>query len=119
MAELAFLAVNGAEPQCTFAGIALQELSSWDCQPLTLSSTELAVAQQFSLRLLARGLIPEDERNDGKILAQTSQGLVPLLVTSDKHLLDIDEDRLSLAFREADLQPVHPVHPRKLLRALR
>ena len=31
-----------------------------------------------------------------------------MLVTSDKHLLDIDEDALLLAFNEADLVPVHP-----------
>ena len=40
-------------------------------------------------------------------------------MTSDKHLLDIDEDALLLAFNEADLAPVHPVHPKSLLRALR
>ena len=44
---------------------------------------------------------------------------IPLLVTSDKHLLNIDEDALLLAFNEADLSPVHPVHPKRLLRVLR
>jgi len=40
-------------------------------------------------------------------------------VTSDRHLLDIDDDRLLLAFNEADLAPVRPAHPKRLLRALR
>jgi len=40
-------------------------------------------------------------------------------VTSDKHPLDSDEDALLLAFNEADLAPVRPVHPKRLLRALR
>ena len=119
MAELAFLATVGAEPQCSFANVALEKLSSWHCQPFTLSSTELAVAQEFGLRLLSKRLIPEDEQNDGKILAQTSLAQIPLLVTSDKHLLNIDENALLLAFQEADLLPVHPVHPKRLLRALR
>ena len=44
---------------------------------------------------------------------------IPLLATSDKHLLDIDEDALLLAFQEADLWPVPPVHPKRLLKALR
>jgi len=44
---------------------------------------------------------------------------IPLLVTSDKHLLNIDEDALLLAFNDADLSPVHPSHPRRLLKALR
>ncbi len=64
-------------------------------------------------------LLPETERNDGKILAQTSLMGIPVLVTSDKHLLDIDEESLVLAFNEADLFPVHPAHPRRLLKAIR
>ena len=43
----------------------------------------------------------------------------PLLVTSDKHLLDTDEEALLLAFNDADLLPVHPSHPKRLLKALR
>lgn len=64
-------------------------------------------------------LIPDEEWDDGLILAETSLGNIPLLVSSDKHLLDIDEDALLLAFNEADLLPVHPVHPKRLLKALR
>jgi hypothetical protein len=119
LAELAVLAAVGAEPQRSLANSALEQLAGWNCRPFTLSSTELAIAQHFSLRLLAKGLIPEEERNDGKILAQTSLAQIPLLVTSDKHLLDIDEGALLLAFQEADLLVVHPVHPKRLLRALR
>ena len=50
---------------------------------------------------------------------KTSLAGIPLLVTSDKHLLNIDEDALLLAFNEVELTPVHPVHPKRLLRALR
>jgi hypothetical protein len=53
------------------------------------------------------------------ILAETSFAGIPLLVTSDKHLLNIEGETLVLAFSEAELIPVHPVHPKRLLRALR
>ena len=69
--------------------------------------------------LFQQHLLPEDEFNDGLILAETSLAGIPMLVTSDKHLLDIDEDALRLAFNEADLLPVSPLHPKNLLRALR
>jgi hypothetical protein len=69
--------------------------------------------------LIDSSLIPQAEQNDGKILAQTSLVKIPLLVTSDKHLLDIDDNELLLAFNDADLSPVHPSHPRRLLKALR
>ncbi len=68
---------------------------------------------------LAFDLAPEEEVNDGLILAETSLADIPLLITSDRHLLGADEETLLLAFHDADLPPVHPVHPRRLLRALR
>lgn len=43
---------------------------------------------------------------------------VPLLVTSDRHLLDVDADALALALHDADLAPVHPVHPKAVLKAV-
>lgn len=118
-AELNILSIHGGEPQRTFASRVLYELRGWKCQPFSLSDTKLAIAEQFRRRLSELQLIPDEEWDDGLILAETSLGNIPLLVSSDKHLLDIDEDALLLAFNEADLLPVHPVHPKRLLKALR
>jgi len=118
IAELHLLSSVGSEVQCFCATAVLESLVSWGCRPFTLSAMELAIAQRFASRLLSLRLIPESEQNDGKILAQTSLAQIPLLATSDKHLLDIDEDTLLLAFQEADLWSVHPVHPKRLLKAL-
>ncbi len=119
VAELAFFAALKNAAQGQMANVALEKLASWKCQPLTLSSTDLAIAFRFAIRLIESGLIPETEPNDGKILAQTSLGKIPLLVSSDKHLLEIDEDALLLTFNEADLFPVRASHPKRLLKALR
>ena len=118
-AELNILSIYGDEPQKTLAEQSLRELRAWKCLPFSLSDTSLAIAEQFRRRLSERQLIPDDEWNDGLILAETSLGNIPMLVTSDKHLLDIDGDALMLAFNAADLLPVHPVHPKRLLSALR
>jgi predicted nucleic acid-binding protein len=119
IAELAFFSSMKDAPQHEIANVALEKMTGWKCQPFTLSSTQLAVAVRFAARLIDSSLIPETEQNDGKILAQTSLAKIPLLVTSDKHLLDVDEDSLLLAFNEADLLPVHSSHPKRLLKALR
>jgi predicted nucleic acid-binding protein len=119
VAELAFFASLKDAPQKEIANVALEKMSGWKCQPFTLSSTQLTIAIRFATRLMDTALIPETEQNDGKILAQTSLAEITMLVTSDKHLLNIDEDALLLAFNEADLSPVYPVHPKNLLRALR
>jgi len=52
-------------------------------------------------------------------LAEADGVSIPLVVTSDNHLLDIDADVLRDARTEADLNPAFPVNPRPLLRALR
>ena len=118
IAELDLLSTLGSEPQRRLADISLEKTTTWGCQPFTLSSTELAIAARFAPRLLDSRLIPDTELNDGKILAQASLAGIPLLVTLDKHLLDIDEGALLLDFKEADLQPVHPAHPKRLMRAV-
>ena len=119
LAELEALSNSGHAPQCDFANLALEKLRDWKCAPFALSATKLAIAHRFAERLLDLRLIPEAERNDGKILAQTSLMQILMIVTSDAHLLNIDEDALLLALNEADLSPVHPVHPKRLLKALR
>jgi hypothetical protein len=119
VAELAFLASSGTAELRELADVALNKVCDWKCQPFILSSTELTIAVRFAARLINASLIPQTEQNDGKILAQTSLAKIPLLVTSDKHLLNINEDSLLLVFNDADLSPVHPAHPRRLLKALK
>src|ERR1051325_8577442 len=76
-AELNVLSLYGAEPQKSFANKALHELRSWKCQPFPLSDTKLAIAEQFRRRLSELKLIPDEEWNDGLILAETSLGEIP------------------------------------------
>ncbi len=94
-------------------------LKQWAIQPFDLDSTTEAIGESFARQLVHRRLIPDDELNDGLILAETSLFGIPMLVTSDEHLLGLDDEPLLLAFNDADLTPVHPVHPKRLLRALR
>jgi predicted nucleic acid-binding protein len=119
IAELEYLATHGDPLQRGLADTSLRKLAAWGCHPFTLSSTDLTIAVRFAARLLDLRLLPPTELNDGKILAQASLAGIPLLVTSDKHLLDIDVEALMLAFDDADLPPVHPAHPKRLMRALR
>jgi hypothetical protein len=99
--------------------IALERIGIWDCLPFELSSIQMVIAQRFAVRLVESSLVPESEQNDGKIPAQTALAQIPMLVTSDAHLLNIEEEALLLALNEGDLSPVHPVHPKRLLKALR
>jgi len=100
------------------AQTALLALREWDILPLTLSEVEMTIAERVANRLLEKRLLPEQEFNDALILSEAALAGVPLLVTSDNHLLEIDQDALTMEFSAADLSPSHPVHPKGLLKAM-
>ena len=98
---------------------ALVELRSWDIQPLPeLGDLEFAIAERFVTRLHHARLLPDEEINDGFILAETSLARIAALVSSDAHLLDMDETHLRLVFEESDLPWATPVHPQRMLKAV-
>jgi hypothetical protein len=104
------------------AGKALRNLTRWGIDLLELKSHLQPVAKtigrQFAQRLIRAGLLPPTEINDGIILAETALAEIPVLVTRDAHLLDIEEVDLLVCLQAADLAPVTPLHPRLLWRAL-
>jgi len=119
LAELHEQSVNGPTARKRkLARVALAKILEWDVIPSHLSAVEMAIAERLANRFLELKLLPEYECNDALILAETSLANVPLLVTSDKHFLDMDEDALALAFSDADLPAAHPVHPKALVRAI-
>ena len=104
--ELVMIELEGEEREGRLASIALSSVIGWHIRPFDLSSVEQGIAEQFARRLLRAGSLPPEEFNDAFILGETSVAEIPLLVTSDKHLPDIDEDALVLLFNQADLPPV-------------
>ena len=120
LGELHEQSVNGPTlRKRELARMALKKLLSWDIVPLHLSAVEAGIAERVAERFLYLKLVPEDECNDALILAEAALAKVPLLVTSDKHLLDVDEAAVALVFNDADLPAAYPVHPKALLRAIR
>jgi len=112
--ELTHAALNQGNP---LALTALSQLRGWGLEPFDLVSVGHGIAEQFVKRLHERILLPDSESNDGFVLAETSLGEIPVLVTSDRHLLDIDPEELRVCFEDSDLRPVHVVHPRRFLAA--
>ena len=117
--ELTLLAFGNSGPKQEKALKALQQLRQWGIEPYDLKSVGHGITEQFARRLIQKRLLPEEEFNDGLILAETALAHIPILATSDKHLLDIEESELKLSFDERDLSHVAPLHPKRLLRAIR
>jgi len=111
--------LHGLAGKRDLATKALLHLHEWRIIPFDLAAVGHGITASFAHRLIQGGLLPPDELNDGLILAETSLAEIPILVTSDKHLLDIQDAALQVAFANADLFPVNPCHPKALLRAVR
>ena|SRR5258708_26460869 len=119
VAELYFFHEHGVVEEQRLASLVIGGLASWDIQVFPLTGVQLDIAWRFAAVVIARGLLPETEINDARILAESSVAEIPLVITSDHHLLDIDPDVLRDACAEADLLPSFPASPRRLLRAVR
>ena len=119
LAELVAAELTGAARTRRLAALALSNVLKWQIRPFDLTSVEQAIAEQFARRLLGTGLLPSEEMNDAFILAETTVAGIPLLVSSDRHLLGVDHDELRRLSRQADLSPVQVAHPGRLLRAIR
>lgn len=119
LVELSALRRYGTAEQRALAEAALDGLGGWGLQPFTLPRSSVGPVESFARHLLGEGLLPEGELNDGRLLAETSLGKLPVLVTSDWHLLGLEPAALVLAFHQAGLRPVTVSHPGALLRALR
>ncbi|HEY3854068.1 MAG TPA: type II toxin-antitoxin system VapC family toxin [Verrucomicrobiae bacterium] len=117
VAEIAVASEDDSKEKRLLALGVLKNLIRWGIQPFSVNSTCEFIAERFSERLREKGMLPFEEVNDGIILAETSIGGISILVTRDKHLLNIDDTSLSIAFNDADLVPVNPAHPRRLLRS--
>ncbi len=116
--ELAYCALEKQCAETPLALKALQLMRSWNLSPFDLKSVGYGITEQFAEKLLRAGLLPEGEFHDGLILAETALAGIPVLVTSDADLLDIEETELRVQFEAADLAPVQICHPKLLLKAM-
>ncbi len=115
--ELAFAALHKSGEEARLAVIALQNMRGWRIVPFDLVAVGHGITEQFARRLHELKLLPEAELNDGLMLAETGLAGIPLLVSSDKHLLDIEPDELIRVCCERHISEVSVAHPRKLLNA--
>lgn len=102
--------------QREFAVMALLNLrAEWRMQPAALQAGDeprvLAVARQ----LLLKGVLPRQEWNDAKIIAESAALSSTLLVSNDSHLLEVDHRWLVLIFREFGLPVPLIASPRQLV----
>lgn len=119
--ELAWLSANGAtEQRRTLAEGALMQLLSRGYTPLAMSAVERGIAGEIGLKLRMKHIIPHEEENDATLLAEAALKGCEILLTSDQHLLEANEDVSKLwgILKDADAQAHQIViaRPRDIVR---
>lgn len=115
--ELTHIALYESAPVSQYALNALSKMREWEIYPYDLKAVGHGIAEEDAHKLMSSGLVPDDEFHDGLILIETALACIPVLVTSDKHLLQINPPALAQALIDLDLNPVQIAHPKQLLRA--
>jgi len=116
--ELAYKAQNDPDSEGRrITQLALANLrSQWNFWPASLNSVQEGIVTEAARRLRHAALIPDAERNDAAIIAESAVLNSVLLVSDDSHLLDVDRRRMESLFRELDLPAPLIVSPREIVR---
>jgi len=113
--ELVHIA-STSHPAQNFALIALTNMRRWNVLPFDLIAVGHGITEVNARKLIASGILPDTEFNDGLILVETSLACISTLITSDNHLLAINPPQLAQKLAEFDLPTVSIYHPRDFLR---
>jgi predicted nucleic acid-binding protein len=89
--ELGYQFVNGDEEERQAAETVLMCMAEWGYEPLNVVAHGKGIAQQISFKLRSLGPLPDEEENDGLIIAEAALLGCRLLLSSDRHLIEAQE----------------------------
>lgn len=103
--ELAFWADNGpTESDRDYALKALTSMRHWGYDPVNLIPVGHGVVEQIALKLRMQNVIPQEEQNDSFIVAESALLGCAMLLSSDSHMLDAQENgKLNKILKECDV----------------
>jgi len=91
--EIAWLSENGdSEHRRSLATGALMQLLRRGYTPLAMSPVERGIASEISLKLRMKSILPHEEENDATFLAEAALKGCDMLLTSDQHILESNQD---------------------------
>ena len=103
--ELRKRAKSGDPKEQAMAAEALSKiLNPWGFVPVNFISVGHGIVEQIGRKIRARGLIPEEEIHDSFVVAEAALYGATMLVSSDSHIKDIDQQILKI---ELDASDVH------------
>lgn len=102
--ELADIAENhGNARERLLAGKALDNLRKWGFRAMDCPGVGHGIEECIADKIRAKGLLPEEERNDSFIVAEAALAKGTILLTSDNHLPGMDKNQLKLLLHSHDV----------------
>lgn len=116
--ELPNWALRGDGQKRQSARKAIQPGQSWRIVPVNLIAVRHGIAERIAEQVREQGLIPDEEVNDSRVLAESELPGCSILLTSDEHLRGIDFERLilTLALQAFDVTTPVIATPREIVR---
>lgn len=95
---------------------ALGSIRRWSFHPINFIPAGHAITDNVASKIRAAGLLPTQEVNDSLLVAEAALAGCTLILSSDRHIRDIDQSRLNQLLSGADVSAVVISSPRKILR---
>ncbi|HVM48952.1 MAG TPA: type II toxin-antitoxin system VapC family toxin [Candidatus Acidoferrum sp.] len=114
--ELELLVRDGIPQRKKAATNAIATFHKWGVSVFDLKPVQHGYTKEFAQRLIRKGYLSEEEYNDGLILAEAGCFGIPVLVTSDHHLLDIPPSTVAAELKASDFWPTLVVRPQQIVR---
>ncbi len=117
--ELFALFERGDRAERKAAETALVGMREWGYEPLNLVAVEHGIVEQIGLNLRLKGAFPDEEVNDGLIVAEAALLGCGILLTADAHMLDAQAHpsfRKTLRESDAETPDIVVATPREIVR---
>lgn len=115
--ELVHVALeDGAPARRRLGSRALRELKHLGFELLEIPPVGHGIVEHIAIRLRAAGLLPAPEIHDSLILAEAAFLGCAVLLTSDAHLREIDQVRLTWELNAADVSVPVIATPKEIVR---
>jgi len=79
-------------------------LDPWKFQPVNCVPVGHGIVEQIGCKLRNKGILPEWEVHDGFIVAEAALYGATLLISSDRHIKDINQQMLKLELKDCDVE---------------
>jgi hypothetical protein len=115
--ELAAIATEGETARAkNLAAKALQNMRQpWGFQPMNYVPVGHGIVEETVRKIRSAGLLPEEEVHDSFIIAEAALANIAILLSSDRHLTDIEPIALKRILDACDLAGTVIVSPRKIV----